>query len=500
MPRLSVPNAARLPSSLRVDSSNTALIKALGRLSRESLISLALDWIHDSPSANTLPYITRGAESEDEDDEDPDDLYPPCHSLQELEDLYTEMQNQKGSKRDVVSRILEGDWRHGLTMYQYATVDLRYLDEHPTSQKWSAYHILPLKKGQNDDDLVKVDEESLEVPQFHPATFLQRLQGEVLPDIKAHYHFYRPKDYPVLILRIFVIDSPYSSSLAFSSLDSNGSASFDSSRTLYIAFPNGAPALYITKSQRVGASGSGESKSLHSLIVDGVPKALSRPRQRYTLKALQLTTKNLDALLDKKGSGRGNAAGGGWSIYADEKHKDSPLDAVMPKAPLSKEPSAAESSPKRQLALRPSERAAKRAKMVAQARFGRSAMVSDGKGMEKVEFIIKDPFPSTEGLPEDDTEEAEQPSRNKRRDKLADLEEEAEAGGDSPADGQETSGWAPLVKVTLQGPHVFAGVRQLVEAGIIDGERMPGWLTGEEGVSVGVVKQGRVQGHKGSGL
>jgi central kinetochore subunit Mis15/CHL4 len=43
-------------------------------------------------------------------------------------------------------------------------------------------------------------------------------------------------------------------------------------------------------------------------------------------------------------------------------------------------------------------------------------------------------------------------------------------------------------------------VRELVERGIIDGERMPGWMTGEEGISVGVVKDGRIQGFKGSGI
>jgi len=54
--------------------------------------------------------------------------------------------------------------------------------------------------------------------------------------------------------------------------------------------------------------------------------------------------------------------------------------------------------------------------------------------------------------------------------------------------------------MTFHGSHVFAGMRELVEAGIIDGERMPGWMTGEEGVSIGVVKSGRIRGFKGSGV
>ena len=62
------------------------------------------------------------------------------------------------------------------------------------------------------------------------------------------------------------------------------------------------------------------------------------------------------------------------------------------------------------------------------------------------------------------------------------------------------SRWSPNVRITFQGTHVFAGIRQLVEAGIIDGERMPGWMTGEDGVTAGVVRHGRIKGNKGSGI
>lgn len=65
---------------------------------------------------------------------------------------------------------------------------------------------------------------------------------------------------------------------------------------------------------------------------------------------------------------------------------------------------------------------------------------------------------------------------------------------------ENPSQWRPTVQITFQGNHVFAGIRQLVEAGIVDGERMPGWMTGEDGVTVGVVRHGRIRGNKGSGL
>ena len=519
MARFSIPTAARLPSTLRVGSSNPAALKSLSRLSREALISLALDWLDERTLPNVIPYLRRRYEDQDDDDhdDDGDDLYPPARSLEDLQQLYTELQQQRGSKRDIISRILDGDWRHGLTLYQLAMADLAYLDEHPTSQKWTAYSILPLKqlpKEAKEDEKPKVDKKSLTIPRFHPSTFLQNLQEQVLPDIKAHYHFHRPKDFPLLLLRIFVIDSPYNSDLALSSLDSSGgAANFDSSRSVYLAFPDGSPSLYISKSQNTGLINRGESRSLHSLIVDGVPKALSRPQQRFTLKTSNLSSRNLGALLDKKGPSRGNSAGGGWSIYADEKTKISPVDTVLPTPPLSRESSSSGSGQKRGHAIPQSEQVAKRAKLVAKARFGTSGMVSDGKGVERVEVILQDPFPATGSRtsPDDDDDEQEEAAPLRRRSaagrrstidaalrQVHNYDDDDDENGNE--DEQDRERWTPAVKLTFRGRHVFAGIRQLTEAGIIDGERMPGWMTGEEGVTIGAVRHGRIRGNKGSGL
>jgi central kinetochore subunit Mis15/CHL4 len=61
-------------------------------------------------------------------------------------------------------------------------------------------------------------------------------------------------------------------------------------------------------------------------------------------------------------------------------------------------------------------------------------------------------------------------------------------------------GWVPNVRVAFTGTHVFAGIRQLVEEGIVDGERMPGWMTGEAGVTVGAVRDGRIKAKDKDGI
>lgn len=115
----------------------------------------------------------------------------------------------------------------------------------------------------------------------------------------------------------------------------------------------------------------------------------------------------------------------------------------------------------------------KRRKLIAQARFGDSAMPNDGKGIERFDVRIEDPFPGIEPTA---------------------------PGQEAIAPNGDLIDWAPNITVTFHGRHTFAGIRELVERGVVDGEKMPGWMTGEENISIGVVKEGRIQGFKGSAL
>ncbi|TGJ79704.1 hypothetical protein E0Z10_g9065 [Xylaria hypoxylon] len=567
-PRLSLPTTARLPSSLRVNPSTASIIKVLSRLSRPSLLSLVLDWL-DPNNQSLCPPLLRQPESDEEDEEDEfeNDLYPPAHSLSELRELYADMQTRKGSRREVVDRILEGDWRRGLSLYQLAMADLQYLYDHPGTLKWACYKIQRLQTPGHEDDVEanrsydKIDKTTMHVPRFHPSTFLQNLQAEVLPDVKAHYNFDRPKGLPLLLLRIFVLDSPYNTDLAVSAASGSTSStartvtSFDASRTIYVAFPDASPHIFVSKSQSAGPTTHAETRSLRALVVEGIPKALSRPRERYALKTVNLQTKNLDAMLSLRGPGRSNAAAGGWGVYAADKTADarthSPLNPLLPTPPLSDDTAEEndeqvadlgnQETTTRKRTLDPEiteqEKRRKRARLVAEARFGDNAQIDDGKGVERVDVLIEDAFPIHAADLEgeiDGQEEAQQPRSRKTKGRRsgvdASLLEEAERDEDEDPEqqrrdqNQETDApdenpprvagrqtregdrdrdkwaWRPNVRLSLHGPHVFAGIRQLVEAGVIDGERMPGWMTGEEGVTMGAVRNGRIKGFRGSGL
>lgn len=527
MARISVPTTARLPPTLRLDPSNTTVVKILNRLTRPSLLTLVLEWLDEINAPLCSPYLRDPSENDD-DDVDPTDLYPPASSLEELRETYLDMQAHKGSKREILDRILDGDWRQGLTLYQISMADIQYLYDHPTSQKWSAYRIKALKiptpqQAAEEEGPLKVDEESLAVPRFHPSTFLQNLQSSVLPDVKAHYNFDRPKDMPLLLLRLFILDSPYNTNLATTTATGGNKAAsataFDASRTIYVAFPDGSPYVYISKPQTIGPFLTGESQSLRTLLVEGIPKALSRPRERYGLTSTSLVTRNIQELLHRRGPGRTNTAGGGWGIYADERKKESPLDAVLPSPPLSESEEGngvAKTSDERKRGvtseIAQEECKAKRARLLAQARFGDSGKIDDGKGVERVDIVIDDPYPARENVPDDVEDDGEidvprdrsRPAAGRRSttDQAFDQVRQQYEEGEEDEDGDKGSGgsWRPSVKMIFHGSHVFAGIRQLVEAGIINGEKMPGWLTGEEGVTLGAVRHGRIRGHHGSSV
>ncbi|TLS25029.1 hypothetical protein PpBr36_07474 [Pyricularia pennisetigena] len=500
MASISVPTTAQLSGSLRLPPSHAVTKKLISRLSRKSLVELALSWLAQSSDASCAPYLS----PQDHDES----MYEASQSLEALRDIYSSMleSGNKGSKQEVVDRILEGDWRMGLTLHQLAMADMQHLHDRPLSLRWTAFRTVALKirdaHGDDGELAIEVDKESLVVPRFHPTTFLRNLQAQLPPDVKTHCAFERHKDLPILLLRIFIFDSPYGTNLvAGDSIPPN----FDASRTVYLAFPDASPYVYISNAATVaGSVSNSDAKSLRAMVVESVPNALSRPGERYTLKSTSLVTKNLSELVERRGGGRANAAGGGWAFYADSRRKESPLDVNLPTPPLSDEDADGGETKRKAGWESEEQKAQKRQRLVALARFGESANIDDGLGVERVDVVIEDPFPDAAASGSDVRPlQAGNSKPDRRRSTLdAALQREAELR-DEEEDASVDVGtpkWCPRIKLTFQGSHVFAGIRQLVEAGAIDGERMPGWMTGEEGVTIGAVKYGRIRGHKGSGL
>jgi central kinetochore subunit Mis15/CHL4 len=228
------------------------------------------------------------------------------------------------------------------------------------------------------------------------------------------------------------------------------------------------------------------------------------------LTSTNFTTKSLDALLTYRGPGKSNAAAGGWSIFQDHSFSQNALDFITTQKGDGQEKASGDKSntsgstkagpgrPKRPLDDKETSEA-KRRKEVAAGRFGASAQSNDGQGLERFEVRIDDPFPSisdesnTTQIDGETSNLDAQTANRTRRGRPSLLDRTAE----DLEELQNEQGWAPNVRITFQGTHVFAGIRQLVEDGIVDGEKMPGWMTGEAGVTIGSVKDGRIRSKEG---
>ncbi|KAG9190716.1 hypothetical protein G6011_08804 [Alternaria panax] len=496
------PDYKNIPHSHRLPINHREVQRTFTKLSRQSLVSLALQWLSKKNRDFCKPYLL-GDYTEEEDDED---TYEPAQSYEVLQETYKQLAARKGGRREVLDRILEGDWRHGISMYQLATAEIQYLLDHPNALRWTAKRLAKIPNARLPVADMEVTNDSDHLPRFQAQTFMSNLARELTPLIKAHYLITRIKTSPMTILRVYIHDSPYSNeaSLAVES------SSTDSAKAVFFVWPNGSPFVYSSLATLTGQVVGDEGRHLRDIVQQAIPKAFSRPSARYQLTSTNFTTKSLDALLTYRGPGKSNAAAGGWSIFQDHSFSQNALDFITTQKGECQDKAINEGSnansgskagpgrPKRPLDNKESSEAKCR-KEVAAGRFGTSAQPNDGQGLERFEVRIDDPFPSpsknsSPTQADGDTSNLDALITNRtRRGRPSLLDRTAE----DLEEIQNEEGWVPNVRVTFQGTHVFAGIRHLVEEGIVDGERMPGWMTGEAGVTIGSVRDGRIRSKAG---
>lgn len=457
---ISAPTPASLPNDLRIPSSTPSLVKSFGKLSRQALIDLVFLWLDPRNVHAFPPYLEQDhVDSMDDEETSP---YPPANSVEEVRDVYYDLQDRKGGKREVIDRVLEGDWRHGITLRQIAMVDTRYIDDHPSSLRWTALELTRAGVGDN-KKMQQPEDFAACIPRIHTSTFLNNLQMQISPLVKAHYYLARSNSLPLTFLRICVADSLYQHPRQ------SAETLVDSSRVMFVAFPDSCPFIYTSLSPATPKSGTSatsatatDPRNLHRLIRESIPMALSQPQERYTLKATALTAKSLEALLALRGPGRSNAANGAFSIFADAVVEGSPLDprppkTVAPEEYMEKGPS---NGIENENGAKSDEHSyspvSKKRKLAVHSRFGTSGSLSSAPLDRFDARLLDKPVPG----------------ENNNDDNTGDVTQ-------------------PTVSLTFTGNDVFKGIRKLTELGIVDPARMPSWMTGEEATSVVAVHNGK---------
>lgn len=543
LPRTCVraPTSGPVPDSLRLPTSGKSLLKSLLRLSKPSLIELALEWLQEENQAISAPYLASNRRPEEEVDEDY--LWTPAETIEELRLTYNGMRYEIGvGKRHIIDRILDGDWRRGLSLYQVATVDFQYLSENDKALRWTALKLVP--QG-NDED---IEQESVRkkrktnaspYPMVSASTFLRNLEYEISPLVKAHYHLHQT-DTPqeLQIIRICVADSPYTNP---QSSDQSSLLFTDPNRVIFIALPGSCPYIYVSVSGHVKDAAITKKKtssarmditSLKRIVLEGIPKAISKPQHRYVLESTSLTARSLSAMMSLRGNSGTNTANGVYTIFAKGIVDNSPIDSERPTfgqkilQACHVEEHGGHSQNLPELSVRPLQQTDQRTalverstdlavartakseqeriglKIAAATRFGvadlpqqrlrcndQNPTITVG-GLDRLQFRLdEDLFSGTSQAPFSVDHPVGQ----------HDVDPSDETSALESSAGNLPKQCSARMTLTFQGSNIFFGIRKLVEAGVIAVEKLPAWMTGEEAVSGGTVRRGIVVLGKGAG-
>lgn len=518
------PSAASLSDSLRVPSNTPSLLKSFTRLSRTALADLVLVWLDPKTTGIAPPFLAGASVSTTAGNlnaEDEISQYPPARSVDALREVYLDLRARKGGRRELVDRILDGDWRHGVSLKQLAMVDMYFVDEHPANaHRWTALRVervcnprLASSDGQNthgddsdennDGDNIFGDKSrnsrEVVIPRLHPATFIYAIQREVSPLVKAHYYVHRSSSLPLTFVRIFFLESPYQTPRQDSYVYT------DTSHLILLAFPDSAPFLYTTSlTHRPSSSTSSgtratatatlpcDPRTLRALVHDAIPFAISNSSARYALSPTSLSAKSLHALLALRGAGRGTEANGAFSAFAAAVIEGGPLDPRFKEMSMQSaekgatvgEQAANDSVSNREMNVKEiiearrmaeEEQASKKRKLDAQTRFG---VFGDSSIPQTANGIKQDESGNTEASPALDRLEIHMRDPANVFDVDTDVDDDA-------------SSRPSIVSLTFSGTNVISGLRKLAECGIVDPARIPAWMTGEEGVSVAGVHHGK---------
>jgi central kinetochore subunit Mis15/CHL4 len=531
------PTNAPVSSSLRVPATSNSLVKSLIRLTKSSLIDLALQWLQEESHPACAPYLASNRNLEEEVDEDY--LWSPAETVEELRLTYHRLRFEYNiNKRYIIDRILDGDWRRGLCLYQVATIDLQYLTENDKAFRWTALKLVPHSEDEEGDQQPLKKKRRIgpaPYPTISPTTFLRNLQHEISPLVKAHYHLHQIHTTQKLsIIRICVADSPYADPQ--SSLQSPVLFT-DPNRTIFIALPDSCPFIYISVSGGTKESVSAKKKSisprmditsLKRTVLEGIPKALSKSQHRYALESTSLTARSLSTMLALRGNRGTNAANGIYTIFAKGAVDNSPIDAEKTSfaqkilQACDGREDKGDGTNVSELSIRINEPTEKRTalvekstnlprpripqceedkinlKVAAAARFGitedlrakRETTEPEPSGLDRLQIRLDEDLfsPNAKSSPASVVNIVQHDVDPFNQSSTAD-----QTLGSQPRQG------SARMTLTFQGSNIVLGIRKLVESGAIGVEKLPAWMTGEEGISGGTVRDGVVIHGKGSG-
>ncbi|KAK9245941.1 centromere protein Chl4/mis15/CENP-N [Lipomyces tetrasporus] len=351
-----------------------------------------------------------------------------------VREVYSNYQRKLTKKRTIVERMVYVDWFLGFNMRQVADIEFQNIFDRPLSHKWTASKVQIISTTLRDD--------TERIPIFHAPVFMKSLQRSLKSLIGSHIHITQHALLPVVLLRIQLHESGAKFAASITKLPT-------ARHTFFCALPTSAHYIFHTALLN----------PYQKILRECIETALSIPGYQVQLQSTSLAARSLATLVQLRTTSRNATALGGWSIYANDEVDVSPLASA--EAVVADKLAEVDENNKDDEA-----RERKRLKML-DARFGvRQTNVNDDEenhtdnqgcidaetALDHVEFRLEQEY-------------------------------EDQEFGDS---------FAPKVRIVFEGSHVFEGIRLLARKGLVDENKLPAWLTGELGVSSGVIANGQL--------
>ncbi|KAK7208429.1 centromere protein Chl4/mis15/CENP-N [Myxozyma melibiosi] len=417
-------------SVLLPQGSHTMMLR---RLARDTLVWLAVKWLDDVPLC--IPHSALIGDEGEADDSTP-------QIIGDIRDLYISFQDRNVPRKTVVERMIYVDWVRGFNMQQAADIEFQHIFEKQNALKWTASRVSIVSPNSGVEDSSKNER----LPAFHVPAFMRTLKKSLQALIGNHLHIAQHPSLSLIILRISLHDRNFTRS----GLPAPR-------RVVFVAFPTAPLHLFHTPF----------ISPYYKILKQCIEASLSFPGLQVRLLPTSLTAKSLATLVHLRTTSRSSTALGGWSVYANDAVDHSPLasaEEILQKKideTVKEDIEEIDEEAKRER---------KRLKTI-DARFGVTA-----------------PLPLDE---EEDGDLADEQQLQELvlEDSLALTHVEFRLEDDH-VDSQFDEAFTTKTRVLIEGTHVFEGMRRLARKGLVDEQRMPAWVTGELGVSVGVIVNG----------
>lgn len=447
----------------------------LARLTRSSLLELMIIW---PKLLNTQPHLDKGQNKYKQKELNK-------KVLQEVNEI--KHATSKYPKRKIIDKLLFEYWSNGLNLLQLSQVDCQLLVDRPNAYHW----ILSTVKDMNNKEVPVL---------LNPKNFLDLLAKELNLLYMTYIYVCRHPVFPLIIVRIQVFDlQPINTS------NNVNRPHISSHRPYFLAVPMNSPHIIHSTGNDIVA------KIVLQAVERNIPQDPRNILRLETSSSLK-PIRSLESMHILHGNSRFGNSLGIWTPYAD-----ATVD-MLPLAPLEKHNLLQEKSNSENRDEEDNDDTdMKKLKLLANLRFKGSM---DGKLKSEMLFDdIKRPgklrkrknrmYDSNLNSSDDEELTMDLKSNKNEYSSIAPIqyaeflikdEINTNARGESMnlVDQNEINDDKfSLITMKLTGLDVFAGLHEISTKTtnkndkIIDPATIPCWLTGEEGASCGIIKEGK---------